>query len=1807
MLILLCPFPAYNHYAKNINKPVWDNEGFLTQQMTGFLYPLKEDGTTQTVYDSSTNGATLGEETVTRMKNYLILDEIEHRSCKYMAVNVSCPNNPEYSGVAKNLHETATFLLDLKMLPDNTNMTSAWIEDTFMNGSFIFADGWHLETLETKTVGITSENDLWTRAQWNVDRERTLNTDNSCLSDGSVQALEAKVGSTTVVADDTDGGQGTVPILSKCSWKITPETEPTSGRIQLDFTLLSLERNCDFLTITDVNTNRILAKFTGRSWDPLYRRDGTLPSLVTPGGPILIELTTDGMDDQPIGFSHNDGFAATFQELAASTVATAAGATAAGACTTVGTYGANCKQNSCFGTSEYQLQNAQEIITFASNVAEEKYESSSACMWFINGPSNLNLDSDSDSSTSILLTFEKLSTQFHYDQIKIYAEDDITKFDDATNLVTVLSGEYGTELHPLPVIQVHGNKVAIVFSSDGAVVDSGFQVKVQSSTLECTTDADCGGGGADSRSKCDLTSRQCRCDAVTADVSGWSGLGKNCFSPVCLTNHLQPVTPFVSEETQTGFIRSNVVNYKYESSATCNWLFEESTIDSIMGTTIGIRLSLQAWDVEESDKMEIVLHHKEAAGGDGDGGGSGGGGGGGGRGGGKSGRRLGGGDGGASSGGGGGDTPADDGSGTPADDGSSNDATCAAASALTPRWDGGTDTCVADGTNDSSCQAINSGSLPTFSLATNKCVALIELKYTVVDLKDGKCRCGIDKGDATIINIDSACIKMDDCNIEITNDDWVKIEVRFNTDINNVADGFVFKYVPIRSPCNKGEYNVDSLPAGYDNEGKPGCLKCNAGSYNDDGNAYQCTTCPKGFEQKDAGQNSCKACRTGGINTFALLPGQQKCAVDHDEVEVNADNTQRCLKGVWFPNPPEHVTPIRKIKGGESNLRPIRMGYNHFRESSFRLTDYFSIVFLEMLGYSFELVKFDSDALVLTALSNEEIDMALEAWITGSAQAVACGLETGAVDLPTTIYSFGNAEYHTGPAWFYSVVFKDGGYKDTNQAGSAWFTSLYRRAFDDINAYKDTNIQEIMSEVANETRLVKLLQMPQAEDLSPEERAAFVRTLEKAVAEYKEKSIIENTTITSWESTACKKSGICIDVFSSDKCLQNDGGAATCEDFDDATLLSIAENNGLAVRSKRTPDNEFKTFIDARSGGPSGKLIPSIFHSHEPSVIMSERTFLRKIDLKLEKKHTVQMLITTSFFKDANFLDAVNLLSKHRFTNTMMLKLMNADIRFPGTENEYSASCVYAQTCLEALSMNAKDTRQKALYIGTIEGDVVSEIKGTIFRNMLRDIFKLDVFLQPVASSMALLWGLNIGDIDIALSFKPASGEKLYPYMLNNGELIVESVSDETDQIGLYAILLGGKDNTFCDETCQNLIHNHYLSFYQATMIASLPTMNTLATMTDSTAAMDGTLLCDPLMYSWCTAQPGTRGMYIPEQCTTASPLYTAPCGEIYATSLEAIYRPGALEELVAAHDYKLAVVFTTQEKIAEVIKRSEYYGGNGQYNHIMMASCPKCSSYHYVSTAVGGGGGGGGEEGGEEKEVDFQKVKFSAWEDSMCLESLITSRVLQKYHTTVTDDTITQPVESLIQSSCCGGHVIATCKNCFHCDTDPTAAEVTLRGSRAPVPGQFKQLDQLLSEFDVCHQEMDVLLSLHESMPGGTLTTEEVATHYNLNAPRPTKSQPDRMLSDILFRGCDDQDGYYGYWGICQACPMGKYGPPGANECIDCSPGTYAPNAGQSECSTVKDQEFVNIFGANETKLCGDYSASGGSGLVTMGVQDPG
>ena len=126
-----------NHYAENNHKPIWSKTGLLTQQMTGFLFPLKDDGTAPTVYDSGIGDTTLGEDAVTAMQGFFVPEETDHRSCSMMAVNVDCPEHPTYSHIANNVYDTAMFLHGLKKLPDNAQLTPKWIEDTAMNGTFI--------------------------------------------------------------------------------------------------------------------------------------------------------------------------------------------------------------------------------------------------------------------------------------------------------------------------------------------------------------------------------------------------------------------------------------------------------------------------------------------------------------------------------------------------------------------------------------------------------------------------------------------------------------------------------------------------------------------------------------------------------------------------------------------------------------------------------------------------------------------------------------------------------------------------------------------------------------------------------------------------------------------------------------------------------------------------------------------------------------------------------------------------------------------------------------------------------------------------------------------------------------------------------------------------------------------------------------------------------------------------------------------------------------------------------------------------------------------------------------------------------------------------------------------------------------------------------------------------------------------------------------------------------------------------------------------------------------------------------------
>lgn len=162
----------------------------------------------------------------------------------------------------------------------------------------------------------------------------------------------------------------------------------------------------------------------------------------------------------------------------------------------------------------------------------------------------------------------------------------------------------------------------------------------------------------------------------------------------------------------------------------------------------------------------------------------------------------------------------------------------------------------------------------------------------------------------------------------------------------------------------------------------------------------------------------------------------------------------------------------------------------------------------------------------------------------------------------------------------------------------------------------------------------------------------------------------------------------------------------------------------------------------------------------------------------------------------------------------------------------------------------------------------------------------------------------------------------------------------------------------------------------------------------------------------------------------------------------------------------------------------------------------------------------------------------------------------------------------------------------------------MNIRGTRAPRKGTLKQFDRLLETFDITLSDMVELIYLHETMPDGSLSTSDVAKKYNLN--KYYNEKLNITIGDHLLLGCNDQDGYFGKWGICQPCPIGQYGPTNTNICIKCGKGQYSSNEGQSSCSHVNEKEYVDTIGANRTKKCGLNSFSRGSGLETTGVQNP-
>lgn len=1469
-----------NHYVTKNGLPnLWGKEGTMIKEVTPFLNDLKLNGSLKSIYDTddllSDDYIILGEDTVERLKWIRILSGDEQQSCDIMGIgHENCNNkNDKYSVTAHQLYSTINFFHDIKYVPDiplihSENLFTEWIQKKYINASFIDAGGWDLE------------DDVWSRAQYNVDRARVLITTNNCPSDGTTVEMIAK-NREQIIADDANGGTGTYSTSSNCKWKITPKKDPINGQIQFNFTLLSLERTQDVLTIRDSNTKQLIFQFTGRSYDPLYYSliehpdRQHLPSIVSPGGPIIIELITDANDDQPIGFHHADGFSATFKELSTRD------SNALQRCD-IGKYGTYCKQQSCFGTMTKKLNAFNDYHLFSSNAVNTNYDSSSKCTWIISGPSS----DDAANDVYIDLQFKALSTQYSNDNIKIYSGNNVRNLynDDTTttDFIVNFSGEFGMdneEKHPLPTVRVKGNHAIIIFTSDGSITSTGFTINATVTKDTCL----CGSHGT-----CDSESERCSC------TDGW--FGDHCDIPQCISS--KPVELFHSRSTSKGIMRSNAVGYNYQSNQHCKWYFQRN--DTIMGiSTTGLRFTLNEWNVESFDKMTFILYGKKRSTSS------------------KSKSSTG-----DASGGGGGSFGGTKGGRQLAD---SNDIfyeDTAITYTIKDKKIGldrhGICSCGFDSKADSSSATI---------LVDSLCIPS-EKVLKRDPTGDGTWKCTFDApylpSEQAPSGTSTKVTTMD----TIETGMWSSIDILFNSDMNTVSTGFSFSYEPVMLNCEDGEYNV------INENGQSECKLCPIGTYSTVDTTFRCALCPKGYSHGNMindvpieGASSCRQCRTTPGIKFSLNLGAIECGHDHDIISYNLDGTDRCIASAWFPNDEiNNVKLPRLVPHTNLPLRAIQMGYNKHRESSKRLTEFFLILFVELLGYSVNITKFKDDKSVLQAVEKNTIDIAIESW----------RYNDGSFDSysNTNIVKLQDVEYHTGPGLWHSV--------ESNKHRS--YTP-----FEMLESYNSTEVQYRME---RSTRKWK-------------------ETSAKTNKHYFENIV--------WESSKCLNikdlpGRYCIDVYGSNKCML-DQKNINCEDFTEMELKTIIESNNLPIRLINVQDRNFTSYLSDRLSGPIGDEFITLIHHHEPSRLISDNDFMTRVELNLptENTYSVEQLVNQNFENDNNFTDAMNTLKAIRITQADINFLMTADSP-KGDERE---ACGYARDIYTTtLKVSVKDTRPAPIFIGVVKGDLFNEIKSEIFVNILNNIFQLDSRILKFDTYVDVIWSLQIGDLDAAIGFKPYSGMELYPVMKENGELFEEKFMNEFDDFGLYSAYIGGSDH-------QELLYKHYFTLNDEDMISSLPRMNTMASLLEQDDdTMDGSILCEPLTYSWCKNINGTRGTYIPEKCKT----FPGTCGEMYATNIEAIYRAGALEQMILSNDLNLTVVYTTQEKISKMIEmRNEMINAA---NYIIIASCKNCGNKYFVEKF---------------NNIQFFKMKFSSWSTTkQCPYKLRQSPVLQKYHSSV-------------------------------------------------------------------------------------------------------------------------------------------------------------------------------------------------------------
>ena len=420
---------------------------------------------------------------------YTKLNQQQQLSCAFLAdqQTQACVAG----GFAKGTIDTATFLVDNKILPrytKNQSVTQTYIDSTYVRDAPTLLPGTTLASLKTRGPGPETVLPSPTATKCNSRRVMTA---------------------TTATFGDGHAPGGVYLDGMECGWVLP--APPTGKVLTLSFSLFSCEVEMDSLDVythaggNATSTGVLLGHFTGR-----MSGHGAVPSVASSATGMFVAWKTDNIMSRAFVNPSEDGFTASYNSASAGCTndAECGSTSTAGTCDkstglcvcSPGYGGSDCTYDSCFGT--VHLQSMGTLKSHAPGRTTSR--NNARCVW--------ELDT-TQMGLVASLRFDRFDLEDTFDTLTVYA------YTMDTNVKSLLREFSGSAYAPGLVVRSPGRRLTVEFSSDAIHMSSGFEITFEGKPFNkhCEEDADCSGSGTCTQTVnlCDcnpgFTGHQCEC------------------------------------------------------------------------------------------------------------------------------------------------------------------------------------------------------------------------------------------------------------------------------------------------------------------------------------------------------------------------------------------------------------------------------------------------------------------------------------------------------------------------------------------------------------------------------------------------------------------------------------------------------------------------------------------------------------------------------------------------------------------------------------------------------------------------------------------------------------------------------------------------------------------------------------------------------------------------------------------------------------------------------------------------------------------------------------------------------------------------------------------------------------------------------------------------------------------------------------------------------------------------------------------------------------------------------------------------